>query len=81
MDEIYNYIAQDSPRAAIAMRDRIFTAFDRLLSFPNSGHATDYPGRREMLVAGTPYLIRYRIVKNELQIIDIKHGAQNQWKP
>lgn len=69
------YVEEGSPRSAIAVRDRIYKTFDRLLDFPNSGHVTAFPGRREMLV--TPYLIHYRIVKNELQIIDIRHGAQN----
>ena len=76
MEEIYHYIAKDSPRSAIAMRDRINKTFDRIRDFPKSGRTTDFPGRREMLVVGTPYLIHYRVVKNEVQIIDVKHGKQ-----
>jgi len=75
------YIAEHSPRSAIAMRDRILKTFGRIADFPKSGRTANRINRREMVVTGTPYIIRYRVMKNEIQIINVKHGAQNQWKP
>ena len=81
-EEIYfYYLTHDNSQAGNTVRGRIDQAIARLAEFPKSGRTTDIPNRREMVVTGTPYLMRYTLTTKEIRITDIKHGAQNQWKP
>ena len=77
-EKIFQYIAEDSGlQNALNVRQRIYKTFGRIADFPKSGRTTDFINRREMVVTGTPYIIRYTLTPKEIRITDIKHGAQN----
>ena len=73
---IYDHIAEDNPTAAASQSRRIVDAAQRLIALPHLGHPGRIQGSRELVVAGTPYLIAYRIHTKTIQILAVKHGAQ-----
>ena len=71
---IRSYIAKDSPRAARDMALRLKRAGDSLTLFPERGRLAKRGVRELTLIY--PYLIRYRILGGDVEIVRIKHGAQ-----
>ncbi len=37
-------------------------------------------GSRELVVAGTPYVVKYRVAETQVDILRVLHGAQT-WPP
>ncbi len=71
---IHTYIDQFAPLAAQRMALRLKSAADWLGDSPSIGRSIGN-GRRE-LVTIAPYLIRYRIKKDRVEILTIRHGAR-----
>ena len=78
LHQIWLYIAEDSPARATAMLSLLRLAALRLDQFPRLGRAGDQPGMRELVVAGTPYVILYRIDGEEIEMLRVLHGAQRR---
>jgi plasmid stabilization system protein ParE len=76
LDSIYRIIAEDRPRAAAEMIGRIRGRTNDLLQFPLQGREAARPGNRELVIAGTPYIVTYRIRGDEIQILMVRHGAR-----
>jgi addiction module RelE/StbE family toxin len=77
-EAIFDYIEADSPRAAIAVDERIRTCVEGLVRFPEMGHPGRIDGTRELVISNTPYIAAYRIADNSVRILRVIHGAQ-QW--
>ncbi len=75
-DAIFDYIEADSPRAAVAVDDRIETRVEGLAQFPEMGRPGRVEGTRELVIAGTPYIAAYRIQGDSVRILRVLHGAQ-----
>lgn len=73
-----DYIAQDSPAAALSQLNEIEGQTDRLAEFPKLGRPGRVKGTRELVVNRTPFIIVYRIRGGIVQILRLLHGAQ-QW--
>jgi toxin ParE1/3/4 len=76
-EAIFDYIEADSPRAAIAVDERIQTCVEGLVQFPKMGRDGRVPGTRELVISGTPYIAAYSRVGNSLRILRKLHGAQD----
>jgi addiction module RelE/StbE family toxin len=76
LEDIKERIAADNPAAAARMIERIRDAVSRLARFPASGRPGRVAGTRELVIAGTPYIVPYRVTGDAVQIITILHGAQ-----
>lgn len=74
IEGIHAYIAQVAPLAARRFASRLVAAVESLADQPHRGR-TLYSEVREM-VAIRPYVVRYRVKGRAVQIIRIKHGAQ-----
>ena len=72
------HIGQDNPAAANRVAVPIVAACDRLGYLPERGWPGLVPGTRE-LVALWPYVIAYRIISAEMQILRVWHGAQHRF--
>jgi toxin ParE1/3/4 len=75
--EIHNFIARDSPRAAESMVERVFSASERLATFPLSGRLVpEFPGSgyRELLVGN--YRVQYRVAGTVIWIVTVVHGMR-----
>ncbi|MGD0117185.1 MAG: type II toxin-antitoxin system RelE/ParE family toxin [Candidatus Binatus sp.] len=76
LDEEAEYIARDDPRAAARIVERIATTVERLATHPASGRPGRVPGTRELVVAGTPYIVPYRVIGDTIEILRIFHAAR-----
>ena len=76
------YIAENSPRAALAQLEQIERQTDMLLLHPEMGRPGRIEGTRELVISHTPFIVIYRIRPRagRIEIIHLIHGAQ-QWPP
>jgi toxin ParE1/3/4 len=73
--EIWHYIAVDNFGAANRIFTRLVATVEKLAHYPYLGR----PGReasRELPVAGTPFIVIYRVENEEIRIVAVLHGAQ-----
>jgi toxin ParE1/3/4 len=71
-----HYIAQDNPIAASEAAESIWEAATRLEQHPHMGRPGRLNGTRELVVPRLPYVIRYRIKTETVEILRIHHMAQ-----
>ena len=76
LDEAGEFIARDNPKAAGRVLKRIWDAVQMLADQPHAGRAGRVPGTRELVIAGTPFIIPYRVVENTIQILRVLHGKR-----
>lgn len=74
LDEIGKFIARDNPAAASRVLKRIWDAAYMLADQPHAGRAGRVPGTRELAVAGTPFIIPYRVIEDMVQIPRVLHA-------
>ncbi len=77
---IVHYISEDDTAAARRTADRIQDMIKQLEAMPQIGRPGRIDGTRELVVAGSPYLVIYRLDGSDVQILRILHGAQ-LWPP
>lgn len=70
------YIAERNPIAANRIGAVIVTAAARLGETPALGWPGRIAGTRELVVAGTPFIIAYRLPETSIEILRVLHGAQ-----
>src|SRR6056297_3253740 len=78
LDAIYAYIAQDSPRYALRMVDRLTRRSQQVANLPFSGRRVpeyDLEQIRE-IIEGT-YRIIYYIKPDQIDILAVLHSARN----
>ena len=80
---LFTYIAQDNPAAALKVVERMEARIQRLEKNPELGvelSAEEYPfltpGYRRLLVQ--PFLVYYRVIENTVFITHVVHGRQDQ---
>jgi toxin ParE1/3/4 len=71
------YIARDDSRAADQQVRRVLAAVDSLQRFPERGRPGRRLGTREMSVVDTPYIMAYRLLAGEIQILRVMHERQS----
>ncbi len=75
-ERIFSYIEGNNPRAAVEIDDRLERGVQRLRDNPNNGRPVRVEGARELIVAGTPYIIPYLVLDDRLRLLRVLHGAQ-----
>jgi toxin ParE1/3/4 len=76
---IIDYISDDNPAAAQALKDEIEGKVSRLLEHPKLYRSGRMPDTREMVVHRS-YVVIYTEEKTTISILRVLHGAQ-QWPP
>lgn len=76
--EIHAFVTLDKPNAAGRLATRIVALVEALRTHPYLGRIGSEPGVRELVVAGTPYIVLYRVRGNHVTISTIWHGAQRR---
>jgi len=74
---IHNYIAEDSPKTALQVVDRITSRSQQLNALPRSGRQIpEYQQQdvRELLIK--PYRIIYRIKPDQIDVLTVMHYRQ-----
>ena len=77
LDQAAEFISQDNPEAAKRTVKRIRDAARPLSDQPDAGRPGRVHGTRELVIADTPFILPYRVVKNTVQILRVLHGARN----
>jgi plasmid stabilization system protein ParE len=72
----YAYIALDSPQSAERQARLALQAPFLLTSFPEIGRPGRVIGTRELVVHGTPFILAYEVVRQEIRILAVIHGKQ-----
>lgn len=78
LDHVWNYISEDNSQAADAMLEKIEKSVKALLSYHNLGRIGRLKGTRELIVAGSSYVVPYRVKNDQIQILAILH-ASRRW--
>jgi toxin ParE1/3/4 len=73
---IREYIEQDNMKAAERVALRIQDVVRQLALHPLMGRTGRVRGTRELAVAGTPYIVAYRLKRGVLEMIAVLHGRQ-----
>ncbi len=76
LDDEAAYIARGDPEAAARTVERIRQAVDHLTAHPEIGRPGRVSGTRELVVAGTPYIIPYRVKRDSVEIFRVFHAAR-----
>ncbi len=76
-NEIIDYIAKDNPAAAIEQGDEIESQVAGLTANRLMGRNGRVKGTRELVAVRTPYIIAYRLKKNDILILRVLHGARS----
>ena len=70
-------VSLDNSRAAVRPSRRLAEACESLAEFPERGRLGLEPGTRENVLVW-PYVIVYRIVPGQVEILRVWHGAQDR---
>jgi addiction module RelE/StbE family toxin len=70
------YIARDNPTAAGQTVDTIRDAVAHLAVHPAMGRVGRINGTRELVIAGTAYIVAYRVRKGSVRILAVLHSSQ-----
>jgi toxin ParE1/3/4 len=80
LDAEAEYISRDNPAAAQRIMAAIEGAVGLLARHPGLGRAGRVEGTRELVLAGTPYIVPYRVREGTVEILRVFHAAR-KWPP
>jgi toxin ParE1/3/4 len=72
----YEYIAQENPRTGHALIERILEAAERLRDFPRMGREGRVEHTCELVIAGTPFVVVYRLYRSRVEVLAVFHAAR-----
>jgi toxin ParE1/3/4 len=75
-DAQIDYIARESPKAAVEQGDRIESQIETLSAYPAMGRQGRVAGTRELVVSRTPFVLVYRVRAERVEILRVLHGAR-----
>ena len=78
-ENIFDYIAQDNPSAALALDELLSEKAARLIDHPQFGRPGRIIGTRE-LVAHRNYILVYDVTADTVRVLRVLHAAR-QWPP
>ena len=79
LDQARDYIAlSNSEKVAARVARRVVTSVQQLAAFPMSGRPGRVSGTRELVIANTPFVVAYTVVRHRIVVLAVYHGAR-QW--
>lgn len=75
-----SYIADDNLQAAIELGERVRISIQGLAEFPGIGRIGRVANTRELSIAGSPFVVIYRVEAEAIVVLRVLHTAQ-QWPP
>ena len=76
-DEAFEWIVRENPRAAREIIDCTWAATRLLADNPRLGRAGRISGTRELVISRTPYIVVYRIGREDVEILAVMHHARD----
>jgi addiction module RelE/StbE family toxin len=77
---IFDYLADFNPRSAAEVFKSLIETGDDLANFPQRGRLVRNSDMRELMTA-YPYIIRYRVTRDEVRILRVRHTARRPTTP
>jgi toxin ParE1/3/4 len=78
LNDIWNYIANDNPAAATRLEQRIRQRVTAQADFPLAAQKNARGSGFRMPVAGTRYIVIYRVERQGLIVDAVFHGARDR---
>jgi addiction module RelE/StbE family toxin len=78
LQQIFEYIADDNVNAASKLLNEIDERVTLLLDNPSLGRAGRVENTKELVLTGTNYILPYRVVKKQIQILAVFHTSR-EW--
>ena len=75
--QIVEYIRKDNPAAARRVAQAIYKNIAELRAFPRLGRVGLVENTRELVFAPWPYIAVYEIIEDQVQVLRIRHAAQD----
>jgi toxin ParE1/3/4 len=72
----YEYMAEGNRAAAAWTADQIWESTQLLARHPMAGREGRVAGTRELVIRGTPFVVAYRVQKDEVWVLAVMHGAR-----
>ncbi len=76
LDHVLDYIDARNPRGADRVKERNHAVIELVAAHPMAGEATNRPAQRRVVVNPYPYVVYYRINKDEVVIQRVRHAAR-----
>ena len=76
LDEIAEYISQESSQAAQQVVGLIVEQVNQLAAQPAIGRPGRVVGTRELVISNSHYLVPYRIINNQVEILRVFHTSR-----
>ena len=76
-DAAIEYIAEYSLDSALRQFDEITQQTERLLRFPELGRPGRRRGLRELSINRTSFVVTYRVLRTDIEIVMFRHTAQD----
>ena len=81
VDAIRTYIEQFNPNAAVEVAAALIAADNSLETLPHRGRSVLGTTLRELVITPYPYIVRYRIVRDTVQILRVRHTSRRPTAP
>ena len=78
LEEVFDFMFEDDPGAAWRVYDAVRDRVGLLADQPSLGRPGRVAGTRELVLAGTPYVVAYRVDSrtDTVVILRVLHGAR-----
>lgn len=76
-DEALSYLNERHPRAATKIARAIWHSVAYLADNPRLGRAGRVSATRELPIAGTHFIVVYRIAKTQVEVLAVLHDARD----
>jgi toxin ParE1/3/4 len=76
VESIGNHISKDNAAAADRVIRRLQSAAENLSTYPGIGRVGRIAGTRELVLADMPYIIAYRIIETDIEILMVMHTSR-----
>lgn len=80
LERLRNYIEEHETGNASLVIERIFASVRTLDQFARRGRVGRLRGTYELIVPRTPYFVVYRVVGEDVEILQVIHSAR-RWPP
>ena len=78
LQQIFEYIAEDNVNAASKLLNEIDERVALLIDNPSLGRLGRVENTKELVLTGTNYILPYRVVKEQIQILAVFHTSR-EW--
>jgi addiction module RelE/StbE family toxin len=76
LQSVHTYLNERNPAAADATVDRILSGIDILEQFPQLGRIGRIEGTKELVIGRTPFIVMYRLHREQVEVLGVLHGAR-----